>query len=56
MDPNETLAMIRALVSSQLELECGGELAELVQALDEWMSGGGFLPHDWQVHWMRIGI
>lgn len=23
-------------------------LAELVQALDEWIKGGGFLPKDWQ--------
>lgn len=23
-------------------------LAELVLGLDEWISGGGFLPRDWQ--------
>lgn len=25
-----------------------GRLAELVQALDEWLTGGGFLPSRWE--------
>src|SRR5216683_3857489 len=28
-------------------------LAELVQALDEWIRSGGFLPAGWQKGWIR---
>lgn len=55
MDPNETLRRIRALtkrVNSEQDLDDGPgtliELAELVEALDQWMSAGGFGPHEWQ--------
>jgi len=61
MDPNETLKQLRALlggdhggvdesllsVDAQCYLThlCGAE--ELWQALDQWLSKGGFLPIDW---------
>lgn len=43
MDPNETLRRIRAAIRNDET----GELAELVEALDDWLSGGGFLPSAW---------
>lgn len=52
MDPNETLRRIRSLVL-QIEKDESGmahgaeELAELVRALDHWMSRGGFAPYEW---------
>lgn len=54
MDPNETLREMREL---QAELDSPAtvppaldqllRLAELAQALDEWITGGGFLPGAW---------
>jgi hypothetical protein len=53
-DPNEALARIRALLA--LRETPGWEadtmaildgLADTVQALDEWMTKGGFLPKEW---------
>ena len=52
MDFNETLKQIRALVRIYFN---GGkwnepeatELAELIDALDCWISRGGFLPESW---------
>jgi hypothetical protein len=29
-------------------------LAELVQALDEWITKGGFLPPSWGKHWRGV--
>lgn len=53
MDPNETLHEIREKVAEALA-ESGNkradlvdELAELVDALDGWLTKGGFLPHAW---------
>lgn len=57
MDPNETLRRLRGLtervhcgeVMSDDEIEnVMEELAELVDALDEWITKGGFLPKAWQ--------
>lgn len=51
MDPNACLAEIRRQVKEQLYggCECDAErLAELVEALDDWIRKGGFLPKDWQ--------
>jgi len=58
MDPNEALRIIRSIVS---EWDAGNgdrpeysvhdawyQLAETCQALDEWLSRGGFLPSAWQ--------
>jgi hypothetical protein len=46
MDPNETLAQIRAdIATSDSE---AGRLGDLVEALDGWLSKGGFPPTAWQ--------
>lgn len=55
MDPNATLARIRELTASLLDSDAdtgtaasiGDQLAEHVQALDEWLVKGGFLPQAW---------
>lgn len=59
MDPNATLAEIRGLTEAILNAndekewarisEGGGmcRLAELTEALDEWITRGGFLPAGW---------
>jgi hypothetical protein len=50
MDVNETLAQLRLLA---LPLSLRGDcpdcdrMAELFEALDQWIMSGGFLPHDW---------
>jgi hypothetical protein len=53
MDPNENLRQIRAAVTGYYDGpltsdEAVEALAPLAQALDEWLSKGGALPHDWQ--------
>lgn len=55
MDPNATLAALRALADGVLNHTEDGEnltsvavdLAEHFDALDEWLSRGGFLPAAW---------
>lgn len=46
MDPNATLAAIREITGRDEHAD--PELAELVDALDQWLSKGGFLPAAWQ--------
>lgn len=52
MDPNANLLEQREIVSRMLDSRGkkgdGERLAELVEALDEWISNGGFLPSRWQ--------
>lgn len=56
MDPNANLdeqrAIVRALLDAdELDSEALNDalrLAELMQALDDWIAGGGFLPRAWQ--------
>jgi hypothetical protein len=59
VDPNTNLAEMRELAAAILnDQSCpdpyepsaaqAERLAELVQALDEWLTKGGFLPHDWR--------
>lgn len=50
MDPNANLAVVRRLAASILdgERDLADSLAEHVQALDEWLSRGGFLPSAWR--------
>lgn len=54
MDPNANLEEQRQIVATLLAGPCGDadnlgmRLAELAQALDEWITKGGFLPADWQ--------
>lgn len=50
MDPNANLKEQRELAKKILEennREDVDRLAELVLALDEWLSKGGFPPTDW---------
>lgn len=51
MDVNVILAKLRAAASLVLDSEdesaYATALAEQVEALDEWLSKGGFLPADW---------
>ena len=65
MDPNANLREQRELAREILELvdriEYGRDarrielsaraarLAELVEALDQWIAGGGFLPDSWEI-------
>ena len=56
MDPDANLAeqlelANRILACGAGEMEDGEleRLAELVEALDEWIKSGGFLPEAWQV-------
>lgn len=60
MDPNATLEEMRRVADGfadgdfeaeggdTLKVAKGERLAELVQALDDWMTKGGFAPKDWQ--------
>lgn len=55
MDPNETLRQIRAYAKQMREDTDPGvlrahalDLAESVEALDEWLIRGGFLPDAWK--------
>jgi hypothetical protein len=55
MDPNEALRHIRNIVmlheTSDLHdpLEAMNSLVGYVQALDDWLSRGGFLPEAWNL-------
>ena len=55
MDPTATLVAIRALVKvihentdSERWEELATDLAEVAEALDGWMTRGGFLPMQWR--------
>ena len=56
MDPDANLEEQRRLAEEILDDESPVDntkslrLAELVQALDEWIRAGGFLPGDWKRH------
>lgn len=45
MDPNTALARLRELCRQ--EDPDGAELSEHVEALDGWLTSGGFLPEAW---------
>lgn len=51
MDPNVTLAELRRLAALAVERRAdrndADALGEHVQALDGWLTGGGFLPQAW---------
>jgi hypothetical protein len=55
MDPNTTLDEITRILDrcdanmSPNNEEDARRLAELVDALDEWLRSGGFLPRDWEL-------
>lgn len=57
MDPNAILAQIRAVINlvrddeTARTLDAYAELEKITdeaEALDEWLSGGGFLPTEWE--------
>lgn len=61
MDPNKTLANIRAIIAELRRtnttgkvIELGDELSWMIQDLDEWLSKGGFLPAAWNNHLTSI--
>jgi hypothetical protein len=60
MDPNATLREIRELLADPVPADSGlwgsrlERLAELVEALDGWLSKGGFLPDGWTVGGPRL--
>lgn len=52
MDPNANLEELRGLYRTILDngqdtFDDATRLAELVEALDGWLSKGGFLPSEW---------
>lgn len=49
MDPNATLRRLRELCALDNCHLFAVEIADLFEALDEWISKGGFLPEDWKV-------
>lgn len=55
MDPQATLDRLRELVhetataeSNEHKADLADEFAELVEAMDNWIGGGGVLPQSWQ--------
>ena len=61
MDPNQTLKNLRSLVEAvNADLDdsrnlaatdlvcCAHELAQYFEALDQWITSGGFLPQAWE--------
>lgn len=48
MDPDAALANIRAIIASENADAWIDELVEAIDALDQWISRGGFLPSAWQ--------
>lgn len=48
MDPNATLATIRMIIAAEDYPLKVGDLSDRINALDEWLSKGGFLPDDWR--------
>lgn len=50
MDPNKTLNELRKVMAEirrTPQSDEADEAAELFQALDDWITRGGFLPKDW---------
>jgi hypothetical protein len=50
MDPNETLAQLRRMSEEPRWLvnPIAAKYIEHFEALDSWLSNGGFLPEDWR--------
>jgi hypothetical protein len=53
MDPNEALKHLRELLETRIPASGMGKIQmilkirEMFNALDGWISSGGFLPDDW---------
>ena len=61
MDPNANLREQRELAKRLLDHDREDDddvwrLCELIEALDEWLSKGGYLPQDWQSLGQRLGF
>lgn len=57
MDPNETLRLLRMFSERFFHFSTYEDMDEMVEhfkALDDWLSGGGFLPDDWRRYWTAI--
>lgn len=58
MDPNEALSQLRKAIkvandewtSERLTYDALWAVFEAAEALDEWISKGGFLPRDWDMN------
>jgi hypothetical protein len=51
MDPNETLRELRRILRAGAWDAADAErVRELIEALDAWLSRGGFLPDAWTSH------
>lgn len=48
MDPNETLRLLRSQCNDPGIDFDEYDVRAAFTALDDWLSKGGFLPHDWQ--------
>lgn len=48
MDPNETLRRLRELCALDNCHLFSTEIADLFEALDDWITNGGFLPTEWE--------
>jgi hypothetical protein len=55
MDPNETLRLLRLTIKQMgvepknaIWMAHAEEVVEYVEALDTWLSSGGFIPDDWK--------
>lgn len=51
MDPTAALASLRELIAyvdANPVSEEHQQLADHLRELDDWLSRGGFLPHDWR--------
>ena len=64
MDPNANLRAQRKIATwftnggdatTEEWMERANRLAELVEALDEWITAGGFLPDRWEIARKRAG-
>lgn len=55
MDPDEVLHRLRMEAQGILrgEESSPAAMAEAFEALDQWLSNGGFLPSDWAVKRQR---
>ena len=47
MDPDKTLSEIREIIDTPVDPDYN-RLVDLVDALDQWLFAGGYLPHDWK--------
>lgn len=65
MDPDANLQEQRRLIERMMKAyddengngidqDDANRLCELVQALDDWLTGGGFLPPSWGKHWRGV--